>query len=408
MALTRKIALLFFFTLSIGTVKAADLSLDNIRLSDLAKLTYTEISKTDFIADSHFNNDQTTVTVSYRSKEPEQIKQMLNELLQHHGYSVQHFNDSIFISRIPNESTQQKIPFYYKPKHRPSAYLTQILRPMFDEKDFHPKQDGMDRPGTESSPEFVPPGSALAQYNQDYDAFVFYGTPAKIELMQTLLHDLDTPQQELLVKAYIYEVSNIEGASSSFSAALSLLNGKLALGLAANTLANQLSFKATNVQAVFSAIASDSRFKTVSAPTLRVKDRNKAVFTVGQEVPVLSGITTTGNGTTSQSIQYVNSGVILELQPTIRADDIQLTINHQLSNFIQTTTGVNTSPTLLKREIKTTIDTRHDEIIILGGLEQQSDTDSVSGFPLLPKFLRTRSTDSTKSDILLILHVQKI
>lgn len=109
-----------------------------------------------------------------------------------------------------------------------------------------------------------------------------------------------------------------------------------------------------------------------------------------------------------QSVEYKNSGVILDIEPTIRGDVTQLSVSQQLSNFVQTLNGVNNSPTLIKRELSSIVDTHDGDVIIMGGLEEHKDNASSSGFTWLPRFLRSNSKDSSSSDILLILHVTRL
>ncbi|ELX5459895.1 type II secretion system protein GspD, partial [Salmonella enterica] len=79
----------------------------------------------------------------------------------------------------------------------------------------------------------------------------------------------------------------------------------------------------------------------------------------------------------------------------------------QLSNFVNTTTGVNSSPTLIKREIKTNVVARDGDVIILGGLASSKVSKVKSGFSFFPGF--TGSSDGTeKTDIIVVLQVKKV
>ena len=96
-------------------------------------------------------------------------------------------------------------------------------------------------------------------------------------------------------------------------------------------------------------------------------------------------------------MDYRSSGVILDLRPVVRDQGIDLTVFQQISSFAATTTGVNTSPTLQKREITTTVGVRDGEMVVLGGLSDERSTEARtvcrffrSGFTrVLP--LRTKS-----------------
>src|SRR3546814_5944801 len=72
---------------------------------------------------------------------------------------------------------------------------------------------------------------------------------------------------------------------SAFSLAASLLKGKVSINLAGNPLDNSVSISTGDFNAVLSALSSDSRFKVVSQPSLRVRSGKEATINVGAEVP---------------------------------------------------------------------------------------------------------------------------
>jgi hypothetical protein len=79
-----------------------------------------------------------------------------------------------------------------------------------------------------------------------------------------------------------------------------------------------------------------------------------------------------------------------------------------LSSFTQTSTGVNGSPTLLKRELSTSVSVGDDEIVFLGGLDETSDSDSREGLFFMPSFLCGSRHENDRMEIILMLHVQRL
>lgn len=49
-----------------------------------------------------------------------------------------------------------------------------------------------------------------------------------------------------------------------------------------------------------------------------------------------------------------------------------------------------------------------DDVLIIGGLDEEKETKSVTGPSFLPSMLRNKNDDNLKSQILLVLQVQKI
>ncbi|MCM2215386.1 type II secretion system protein GspD, partial [Klebsiella pneumoniae] len=163
-----------------------------------------------------------------------------------------------------------------------------------------------------------------------------------------------------------------------------------------------------SLDALYELFRTDSRFHVVSSPRLRVKDGASATFSVGNEVPVLGQVSYADNRPI-QSIEYRSSGVILDVKPQIRTDNIDLVIKQQLSSFAKTDTGVNNSPTLIKREVNTEVSAADGDIILLGGLAESKVTNADTGFSFLPKgWLTSSSDEKNKTDILVVLQAKKV
>ena len=111
---------------------------------------------------------------------------------------------------------------------------------------------------------------------------------------------------------------------------------------------------------------------------------------------------------TVQSIEYRQSGVIFTVKPVITKEIISLDIHQQLSNFVKTETGVNNSPTLIKREVTTSIILANGDIVILGGLTEGKESDARTGISFLPSLFSSKSKEKNNTDILIALQVTKI
>jgi hypothetical protein len=78
------------------------------------------------------------------------------------------------------------------------------------------------------------------------------------------------------------------------------------------------------------------------------------------------------------------------------------------SSFVRTETGVNDSPTLIKRGLSTVVTVQDDEIILLGGLEEEQAEESRDGLFFLPDWLKGNRRDTGNTEIILLLHVRRI
>jgi general secretion pathway protein D len=264
--------------------------------------------------------------------------------------------------------------------------------------------------GSKAPQQAVPPGSAASTIDRQADTLVFPGSLEEIASLEKLLVQVDTPIGEVMVRAVLYEVSSTDKDGSDFSLALNLLAGKLSIGVGSLDPTKPF-VRLTNksIDAIFSTLSSDSRFKVVSKPSLRVRSGGSGRFTVGQDVPILGAVSYPGNGQTPiQSVEYRSSGVIFDLKPEIHDAVVDLTVLQQVTNFSVTDTGVNGSPTLTKNELQTILSLTDGEVVALGGLSINKESEGSSGPFFLPKFLRANSSETSKSEILLILQVTRI
>ncbi|MDX7990803.1 type II secretion system protein GspD [Xenorhabdus littoralis] len=301
---------------------------------------------------------------------------------------------------IPRES------FVYQPRYRSVEYLSDLLQGQFEGRFNH--QRGAVTGGA-VSPEHVISGTATDFMNRAGDVLVYYGTKSEITRLQSLLPLIDTATEEVMVSAYVFEVQTSERNGSGLALAAKLLSGKFNVELGASAgFDNFVRIKVGSLDALYELFRSDSRFHVVSSPRLRVRSGAQASFSVGQDVPVLGQVSYSDNKPV-QSVEYRSSGVILNVQPQIRRDLIDLGINQQLSNFAKTDTGVNNSPTLIKREVKTDVSMGDGDIILLGGLAESKSTRANTGFSFLPRdWFTGQSAEQSKSDILVLLQVKKV
>lgn len=169
------------------------------------------------------------------------------------------------------------------------------------------------------------------------------------------------------------------------------------------------SIKSGDLSAITQALDTDSRFKVLSNPTVRVASGKNAVFTVGEDVPVLGAVTYSSNSPNPvQSVDYRSSGVIFDISPIVRDSLIDVAVNQEISSFVNTTTGVNNSPTLTKRQIKTFVSLQNDDVVVIGGLKENKNSDGKSGLKFLPEFMKSKSSDSTTSEIILFLKMHRV
>ena len=398
--------------------------LHDIRLVELTRIVYGDVVNKSFLLDAEFLQLRDTVSLSLRAIAPAEAEKRLEEMIEAKGFEARRRGSVVVVHRKP-EDDEREI-FYYRPRHRSVGYIVDLVSSLFKPGSFSlqrqvsmPAQSVAQGPvmqpqkgnkGSAQQPPATDGGSsALSLIDKQPDAFIFRGSAKEIERFKDLLTQVDAPVPELLVKAIVYEVANDTRDGSALSLAVSILKGRFGARIDQGSANNYaLLFKNANIDLVYSALATDSRFKVVSAPSLRVRSGASARFSVGAEVPILGAAQLDKNGNPVQSVEYRPSGVILDLKPQVREDTTELSLFQQVSNFIPTTTGVNQSPTLLKRELATNVGVRTDDILVLGGLDEEKTSEEENGLSFLPRWMRASGTERRKTEILMVLHVQRL
>jgi general secretion pathway protein D len=399
--------------------KPVKVDFTGVTVSQLVTLVYGEILVQPYVIDPAVLKDDRAVSIRFDAAKGD-MRAFWRSFLDSVGLEVTVRSGVDYVApkaiAEDRETEDAREPFIYRTKYRSTAYLVDLLSPLFKTGGF-----ALNRPvraaagakvkidaGAGTAP--PPVASAAALIDQDADTLIFQGTAKEIATLEKLLAQVDVAAGEVVIKGVVYEVTTGKGDGSAFSLAASVLGGKLGLSIGGGPdLANAVTFRAANIDAALSALATDSRFKAVSTPRIRVKSGQQARLVVGQDVPTLGAVTVPQGGAQPvQSVEYRSSGVILGLSPVVRETSVDVTVDQQISDFARTETGVNNSPTLTKRALSTTVTAGDGELIVLGGLTQDKNSHSHSGLSFLPAFMQASSDSETRTEILLLLQVSKV
>ncbi|NQY88470.1 MAG: type II secretion system secretin GspD [Colwellia sp.] len=134
--------------------------------------------------------------------------------------------------------------------------------------------------------------------------------------------------------------------------------------------------------AIIQAVSTDTNSNLLATPSITTLDNEEAYFIVGQEVPIITGSTSSSNNSNPfQTVERQEIGIKLRVTPQINEGSaIQLSIEQE-SSSVSGNTGVDIS--INKREIKTTVMAESGEMIVLGGLIDEDVQESVQKVPLL-------------------------
>jgi general secretion pathway protein D len=169
------------------------------------------------------------------------------------------------------------------------------------------------------------------------------------------------------------------------------------------------------VRAVLNALASDSKMKVISSPSLMVLDNHSASINIGDQVPVrTSESTNTGtagnDSIVTSTIQFVETGVTLEVAPRVsKGGNVVMDIFQSIRTADVTNTSSIDSPTINQRQVQTSVAVQSGETIVLGGLIQDDDGRSNSGIPGLRNLpvagalFGTTAKNSNRTELLVLI-----
>lgn len=131
-----------------------------------------------------------------------------------------------------------------------------------------------------------------------------------------------------------------------------------------------------------------SDVKILANPKIRVKSKEKANILIGDKVPVITS-TSTSTGFVSETVNYVDVGLKLEVQPSVYAnDEVSIKMNLEVSSLVReiTTQSGTLSYQIGTRNAQTVLRLRDGETQILAGLINQEDRKTAAGLPFISRF----------------------
>lgn len=241
-------------------------------------------------------------------------------------------------------------------------------------------------------------GNVRVVADKRQNALLIYAPRGEYAKIEAALRKLDVAPTQILIEASILEVTlndelkyglqwyfNGRLNSSGTTGSGQLTSGNTSVISPANpgfsyTITNSLG----GVRAVLTALAEKSLLNVISSPSIMVLDNHTATIRVGDQQPIQSANTVSEDGNLrTSSIQYKDTGVMLEVSPSANAGGM-VTMDVQQSVIdvgqIDVATG---QRSFLQRELASRVAVRDGETIVLGGLIRDNNNQAKQGIPLL-------------------------
>ena len=277
--------------------------------------------------------------------------------------------------------------------------------------------------------------SVFIQADEASNALVISAPAEVFPSLRTVIQQLDIRRAQVHIEAIIAEVSldtsnelgvqwlidggennpvlstqfSNGGVSSSIaSVAAGAIPDGLALGL------GRISDSGVSFIALIRALSGDSETNLLSTPSIVTLDNQEAEIVVGQNVPFVTGETSSTNSggdltNPFRTIERKDIGISLKVKPQINeGSTITMDIEQEVSNISGSSTGAVDIVTN-KRSIKTTVQLEDGELLVLGGLidetvvESEQKVPGLGDIPIIGALFRTSRATTVKQNLLVFI-----
>jgi general secretion pathway protein D len=237
------------------------------------------------------------------------------------------------------------------------------------------------------------------QAEESSNALLIRATAADYALITQVLAGVDLRPLQVLIEVMIAEVTRTRDLNVGVTVNEASTNPKTENGTTAalqpqETQASSRDFilrltggrGGVNFDVALHALQTRGDVRVLSLPVIIAENNRQAILNVGSSRPfvqVSQSATGVGGGVV-QTVQYIDVGTVLTITPTINPDgyvnlQVQQTAN-SASNEIQFD-----APVINKREATTQVFIRDGQTTVIGGLADNSSSNSESGIPILSR-----------------------
>lgn len=258
----------------------------------------------------------------------------------------------------------------------------------------------------------------------DSNTLIVRAPAARWMSLQQTLAEIDRPPSQVMIEASIIEVSLTNDFRFGVDWSAVSGNGKLAGNsvytdngvIGPKFPGFSITYLGGDIDAAINALGSRTAIDVVSAPKLITLDNHKARLQIGDQVPIVTQTatdTTTSSPAIVNTVEYRDTGVILEVTPRISGDDkVVVDIAQEVSGVAKTVTSGIDSPTIQQRKLASTLVLQDGAVVALGGLISHRSSDSNSGVPglkdvkLLGNLFKSKSKEGSRTELVVLLTVR--
>lgn len=261
------------------------------------------------------------------------------------------------------------------------------------------------------------------------NSLVIMASPADYQNLLQVIQKLDKRRRQVFVQAVIAEVSLDK--LKDLGMQLGLTGGGVSGNTAGAGAFDPFNFIGTSdpaQQAIFNvlkglasgsniqiagnlkALATNGAVNVLSTPNILTSDNKEAEIFVGENVPFVTSNTSYNTGVAQTSnVERKDTGITLKITPQISEGEyVKLDIYQEIS-AVKDNKGQATDLVTTKRSAKTSVVVKDKQTVVIGGLIQDQDTETVNkipilgDIPLLGWLFKTKHKERIKTNLMIVL-----
>jgi type II secretory pathway component GspD/PulD (secretin) len=225
------------------------------------------------------------------------------------------------------------------------------------------------------------------------------GAADLVERTRSLLAQIDRPGRQVVFEVRVTDVKPIDDSSN-----VGVQFGGPGFGAGAVAqFPYTLTKSSITVNAQINALVQSGRAHVLATPRIATVNNREASLLIGESYPIVTVNQQTGFPT----VNTVNIGVQLRVTPTIGDDG---TITAEIHPEFSAILGFNASfPIIANRKVDSTVRVRDGETIVLGGLFQETSSETISklpflgDLPILGQFFRNKAASHERDEVVFLI-----
>jgi len=328
------------------------------------------------------------------------------------------------VLELDTQPIDERKTMVYSPRNIVAADLATSIRDYSDQE-----QQRLQDLGEEISTQRRMEREITAIASEEANRIILAYSPRYESDVFDIVRELDQPPLQVMIQVLIVEVSMDNSLELGVEFAFQDLQftkagptdtttfdyvGGTDIGAAGSGLGGfTFTVSGSDFNFLFRTLQNEGSLNVLSRPQIVAMDNQTALIDISDDVPYVTGTSTSIAGQITTQVARERIGIKLEVTPQINPDGfVRMEINQEVSDFTGSTVDVGqgvTAPVFFRRQAQTTVTVKDNETIVLGGLitsreERREQKIPILGdIPGLGLLFSNRQNDARKSELLVIL-----